>query len=380
MKTIDVNNCISATFVNATQEDAQDIFLFEGERPVFRINGSLHKQLTLPIWTREVFDRFIYVMFNMNEGVVESGCFEEILRKLGKAEQAQAGSFSSYDFNSIHGNSNLRCHMYTAHPKGKLRDERECQLVMNIRVIPQEIPSIEELNLPDISPIFQRKHGLLLVAGRAGDGKSTTMAAIVNELNHLTDKSRIILTIEDPIEFVHTNHNAFILQKRVGDNVASYERATEDALREDADVVVIGELRTESAMRNAIRLAEVGKLVIATIHSNSVSDTPERILWEFSGGDDVKDKVYSQIMSNLCGIIHQNLIVKDGEQYPFVSMCLASNDSVANDLRKIKNREEFEAYINSSESQYTLSRRDGFAYLKSIGVLSDDDSDKFFVE
>lgn len=373
---------ITSTFVKAAQEDAQDIFLIEGERPVFRVNGELNKQMTLPIWTSATFDCFIFKMFGATDETKQAGFFEDVLRKLGQAEHnTREGSFTSYDFNSIHGNSNLRCHMYTAHPKGNLRNTRDCQLVMNIRVIPQEIPTIEELNLPDISPIFKREHGLLLISGRSGDGKSTTMAAIVNEFNHQTDKSRIILTIEDPIEFVHTNHNAFIIQKRVGDNVVSYARATEDALREDAHIVVLGELRGEAEMRNAIRLAEVGKLVIATIHSNSVPDTVERYIGEFSGsGSDVKEQVRAQLMANLCGIIHQNLIVHEGEQYPFVSMCLVDSDESEKELRKLTTRESLEQHINNSENPYVLSRRDGFEYLKEIGVLDQEDYDKFFID
>lgn len=370
-----VKFAIAETFIKASRDDAQDIFLIEGERPIFRVSGALIKQLALPIWHQEVFDSFIFKLFGESDETRLEGYFEHVLKKLGRAEGTGNG-FTSYDFNSVHGNSNLRCHMYTAHPKGDLRDRRSSQLIMNIRVIPQEIPAIEDLNLPDISPIFKREHGILLVSGRAGDGKSTTMAAIVNEFNHMTDKSRIILTVEDPIEFVHANRNAFIIQKRVGDNVSSYARATEDALREDADIVVLGELRGEAEMRNAIRLAEVGKLVIATIHSNSVPDTIERYIGEFSGED--KEQIRSRLLSNLCGVIHQNLIVKDGEQYPFVSMCLVDNEETAKRLREINSREGLEKLIRNSDSPYILSRQDGFDYLESIGVLTKDDHDQFF--
>lgn len=360
---------ITKTFRDASKYGAQDIFLIEGERPAFRVKGVMSKMSNLPRWDIETFDVFILKIVMQGKDVEEEegkSAFERIVEKMD----------GSHDFNISFGRNHLRCHMYSAFPKGtEASVMRKMQAVINIRVVPQEIPNMGTLNLPDISSIFSKKGGLMLVSGRTNDGKSTTVAAIVNEFNRMTDKHRIILTLEDPVEFVHKNHNSWVIQRRVGENVPTYAKGTEDALREEADIVFIGELRRAEEMHNALRLAEVGKIVVSTIHANSVADTIERYVNEFSGDD--QEKTRTRLTENLIGILHQNLISVAGEQYPLSSMLLIDNERVRNELRKSNDRTKLERMIAKSDVRYGMTRDEGFELLKERGILTENDRNKY---
>lgn len=360
------------TFQEAHINEAQDILLIEGERPAFRVKGIISKMSHLPIWTIEMFDAFLLMAFPGKDNSVDR---DSRIRAGGIFEEAVKKSDGSHDFNLTYGVNHLRCHMYSAFPKGMIGGKiRGIQAVINVRVVPKEMPLLGNLNLPDISPIFQKRSGLLLVSGRANDGKSTTVAAIVNEFNRMTDRQRVILTLEDPVEFVHKNNNAWVIQRRVGENVPSYARATEDAMREDADIVVIGELRKAEEMHNALRLAEVGKLVISTIHANGIEDTIERYVSEFSG--DLQGQVRTRLKENLVGILHQNLIAVNNAQYPLASMMVIENEDAREILRQNGERGKLDKVIKKF-GRCGVSREDGFNDLKKKGILEESDRKKY---
>lgn len=351
---------IMKVFMETINRDAQDILLIEGERPSLRVKGRLIKMSGLEKWTIGVFDNFLSLVY----GSREKGLFDRIVYENG----------GSLDFNLSMRDKNLRCHVYTAYPKNTGDVPRDVQAVITIRVVPKEMPSIDKLNLPDISTLFNKdKGGLFLVSGRTGDGKSTTVAGIVNEFNKKTDKNRIIVTIEDPVEFVHENRNAWVIQRRVGDDTESYERATADALREDADIVVIGELRTASEMQSALQLAMVGKLVIATIHSNGVVDTFERYVNAFAG--DMREQVRTSLVENLLGILHQNLLTLEDSQYPLTSLLMVANDDIRSELREQGTREKLEKMMRMGNKEFVQTREDGLDRLIAQGVI--DKSDKY---
>lgn len=358
----DYKKDVTKTFNLAHKLGAQDIFLFEGERPAFRVKGVKTTLHQLEPWSIRTFDRFLMMAFQRDEKT-DGKIFDTIV-----AEQR-----GSYDFNLSMGQDYLRVHMYSAYPKGTDPEEfRNIQAVMNIRIVPNQVPELDDLNLPDITPIFKKKGGLLLVSGRTGEGKSTTVASIINRFNGMTDEHRIILTVEDPVEFVYTNANAWIIQRQVNKNVDSYANATEDALREDADIVVISELRTADEMHNALRLAEVGKLVVASLHANGVEHAVERYVNEFTGAD--RDITRARLMENLIGIIHQNLIQKDGEQYPLVSMLIVDNEEIREELRKNNGRGKLDKMVEAmNDTAYGMSRADGFDFLKKKGIVTEAD-------
>ncbi|MEY4439234.1 MAG: twitching motility protein [Pseudomonadota bacterium] len=172
------------------------------------------------------------------------------------------------------------------------------------RVIAHDIPSLENLHVPAVlHELAQRTHGLVLVTGATGSGKSTTLAAMVNALNQTQAKH--IITIEDPIEFVHTSKQCLIQQRELGVHTLSFANALRAALREDPDVILIGELRDLDTIRLAITAAETGHLVLGTLHTSSAAKTMDRIIDVFPAEE--KDMVRSMLSESINAVITQVL-------------------------------------------------------------------------
>jgi len=173
------------------------------------------------------------------------------------------------------------------------------------RVIPVKIPSFEELNLPDVIRNFTKKErGLVLVTGVTGSGKSTTLAAIINELN--LHKKKHIITIEDPIEFVHKDKGCIINQRSVGQDTLSFGSALRAALREDPDIILVGEMRDKETINLALHAADTGHLVFSTLHTIDAKETINRIIAQFP--TDEQNRVRTSIAGVLQGVISQRLI------------------------------------------------------------------------
>lgn len=181
-----------------------------------------------------------------------------------------------------------------------------------VRRINTVIPTIESLGLPDVyAKMVMKKHGLIILASPGGSGKSTSMAAMVNHRNK--HGSGHILTIEDPIEFVHEHGNCIITQREVGTDTYSYGMALKNALRQRADVIVIGEIRDRESMDHAMRFAETGHLCIATLHSNNAGQAVDRIVNFFP--DDSRSHILSTLAQTLLCIISQKLVVNIDQNY-----------------------------------------------------------------
>jgi twitching motility protein PilT len=177
------------------------------------------------------------------------------------------------------------------------------------RVIPFKVASVEELLLPEvIRELAEQRRGLILVTGATGSGKSTTMASMVDYIN-LTRTAHII-TIEDPIEFYHEHKKSTINQREVGVDVPSFSEAIRRALRQDPDVILVGELRDLETIEAAISAAETGHIVFGTLHTNSAQGTVNRIIDAFPGN--LQDQVRTQLASSLIGVVAQTLLPKIG--------------------------------------------------------------------
>lgn len=177
------------------------------------------------------------------------------------------------------------------------------------RVIPQRIPTVEELQLPQVlSDIARRPRGLVLVTGPTGSGKSTTLAAMLNQIN--TERSVHILTIEDPIEYLHPHKYSVVNQRELGADTKSFAAALKSALRQDPDVILVGEMRDQETMALAVTAAETGHLVFATVHTNSAASTVDRIVDVFPPGQ--QEQIRVQLSNNLEAIITQQLLPRAG--------------------------------------------------------------------
>jgi twitching motility protein PilT len=202
------------------------------------------------------------------------------------------------------------------------------------RVIPFEIRSFQQLNLPPvIGKLCEKPRGLVLVTGPTGSGKSTTLASMLDKIN--TERHDHIITIEDPIEFVHANKNCLVNQREVGSDTKSFSGALRAALREDPDVVLIGEMRDLETIESALRIAETGHLTFGTLHTNSASSTINRIIDVFPSHQ--QSQIRAQLSLVLEGIICQSLLPKIGGQGRACAMeVLIPNPAVRNLIREDK--------------------------------------------
>ncbi len=175
------------------------------------------------------------------------------------------------------------------------------------RSIPSLIPTMDELELPKVMKRFaELEKGLVLVTGPTGSGKSTTLASLINYINE--NEARHIITVEDPVEFFHTSKKSLINHRELGTDTKSFARALKSALREDPDVVLVGEMRDHETISLALTAAETGHLVFGTLHSNTASKTIDRIIDVFPTGD--KEMVRAMLASSLQGVVSQTLLKK----------------------------------------------------------------------
>lgn len=202
------------------------------------------------------------------------------------------------------------------------------------RVIPHHMPSLESLHAPTVlAELLHRPRGLVLVTGATGSGKSTTLAAMVNALNQTQAKH--IITIEDPIEFVHVSKQCLIQQRELGAHTLSFANALRAALREDPDVILVGELRDLDTIRLAITAAETGHLVLGTLHTSSAAKTMDRIVDVFPAEE--KDMVRSMLSESLNAVISQVLCKrKDGQGRVAAYEVMVGTTAVRNLIREGK--------------------------------------------
>ena len=202
------------------------------------------------------------------------------------------------------------------------------------RVIPSRIPTVRELGLPLVlEDLSRRPRGLILVTGPTGSGKSTTLAAMIGQINN--ERSCHIVTIEDPIEYLHTHRRSLINQRELGADTRSFPAALKHALREDPDVILVGEMRDLETMALAITAAETGHLVFSTVHTNSAAQTVDRIVDVFPPGQ--QEQIRIQLSNNLEAVLSQQLLPRAGTpgRVPAMEIMIAS-PAVRNLIREAK--------------------------------------------
>lgn len=206
-------------------------------------------------------------------------------------------------------------------------------LAAAFRIIPIDIPSLDDLRAPAIfKKITQREKGLILVTGPTGSGKSTTLAAMLHEINQSERKH--IITIEDPVEFVHQNNKCLYSHRNIGTDTKSYAQGLKFALREDPDIILVGEMRDQETVSTAITAAETGHLVFATLHTNSCVQTINRIIDSFDGAE--QTQVRNMLSVSLTAVISQSLLPRVGGGRYAVHEIMINNSAIANLIREEK--------------------------------------------
>lgn len=296
---------ISELLAFSVKNKASDLHLSAGLPPMIRVHGDV-RRINLPPLEHKDVHSMIYDI--MNDG--QRKAYEENLE---------------IDFSfAIPGLARFRVNAYN--------QDRGAAAVL--RTIPSTILSLEQLNAPKIfAELALKPRGLVLVTGPTGSGKSTTLAAMVNHVNE--NEYAHILTIEDPIEFVHESRKCLINQREVGVHTHSFNAALRSALREDPDVVLVGELRDLETIRLALSAAETGHLVFGTLHTSSAAKTIDRIIDVFPG--DEKEMVRAMLSESLQAVISQTLMkTKDGNGRVAAHEIMLGTPAIRNLIREAK--------------------------------------------
>ena len=230
---------------------------------------------------------------------------------------------------------------------------------MVLRLIPQTILSLEQLNLPEVlKDLAARPKGLVLITGPTGSGKSTTLAAMIDWINR--NKTCHILTIEDPVEFVHESQKSLIRHREVGLNTLKFHHALRAALREDPDVILVGEIRDQETLSTALEAAQTGHLVFGTLHTNSAVKTVERVLGMYA--PDEQPGIRRSLSESLLGVISQGLIRTNDEKRAAYHDILVNTDACRDyiqrgsldEVEEIMARSSFDGMVTSNQSLQAL--------------------------
>jgi twitching motility protein PilT len=234
------------------------------------------------------------------------------------------------------------------------------------RYLEPKIRTVEELKLPKVAHDFANlRQGFVLVTGPTGHGKSTTLAAIINEIN--LSKAHHILTIEDPIEYIYPQGKSIVSQREMGEDSHSWNYALRAALREDPDVVLVGEMRDPETISSAITIAETGHLVFSTLHTNSASQTIDRIIDSFPANQ--QPQIRTQLAGTLKGIVSQRLLPQiNGGRIPAVEV-LIGNNAVATNIREGKTH-LIDSIIETSQDVGMISLESSLSTMVAAGSIS----------
>jgi len=300
MATILIDKLLQA----CVKQGASDIHIAVGQPPVFRLHGRLRRLETKVLEPED--------SVALMKSITPERCQREL--------QEQGGC----DFGFAFGDqARFRVSVFT----------QRGNIGMVLRQIPTTMLTPEQLGLPDVvTKLVLKPRGLMLVTGPTGSGKSTTLASLVNYINENVDHH--IITIEDPIEFYHYHKKSTVNQREVGVDVPSFAEAIRRALRQDPDVILVGELRDLETIEAAITAAETGHVVFGTLHTNSAQGTVNRIIDAFPGN--LQDQIRTQLSTSIIGVVAQTLIPKIGGGRVAAYEILICTSSVANLIRENK--------------------------------------------
>ncbi len=327
---------------------ASDLHLQVGLPPILRVDGALAPINNTPVLSIEAVEKLIFSILDQDQ--------QQILMKDKEFDFSFAfGDLGRFRVNAFHERGNLAA---------------------ALRLIPNEIPTIAELGLPRIIEKFSDfPRGLVLVTGPTGSGKSTTLAALVDKINE--EKSHHIITIEDPIEFTHKSKRSVVVQREVHYDTYSFNAALRSALREDPDVVLIGEMRDLETISAAITIAETGHLVFATLHTNSAAQSIDRMVNVFPPHQQPQIKI--QLANILQAICAQRLVPAIGGGRLAAAEVLLANSAVRNIIREGKTH-QLDSVIQTSAAEGMQSMDRTLVQMVQGGQITYEEAKNFAVD
>ncbi len=324
------------------EKNASDLHICVGVPPVLRVDGAL-RTANYERLTPNVTQRMIYDILN-----------DDQIQRFETELQLDL----SYSIPRV---ARFRTNVY--------RDRGT--VAAAFRLIPAKVPTLPELGLPMIlESIARRPRGLVLVTGPTGSGKSTTLAAMINQINSETSKH--IITIEDPIEYLHGHRMSIINQRELGQDTLTFAAALRAALREDPDVILVGEMRDLDTMQLAITAAETGHLVLATVHTNSAADTVDRVIDVFPAAQ--QEQIRVQLSNNLVAVVTQQLLPRAGTSGRAVACeIMICNAAIKNLIREAKAHQVL-SIIQTSTNIGMQTMDQALRDLYQRGMISYDDA------
>ena len=329
-------------------QNASDLHLQVGLPPMIRIDGSLGPIANTPVLDAEAVESLVFGILDEDQ--------QQILLKDKEFDFSFAfGTLGRFRVNAFHERGNIAA---------------------ALRLIPNDIKTVTELGLPTVVENFTNyPRGLVLVTGPTGSGKSTTLAALIDKIN--TEKAVHVITIEDPIEFTHKSKRSVIVQREVHYDTYSFNAALRSALREDPDVVLIGEMRDLETISAAITIAETGHLVFATLHTNSASQSIDRMVNVFPPHQ--QPQIKAQLANILQAIMAQRLIPSIGGGRIVAAEILIANSAVRNIIREGKSH-LLDNVIQTSSDEGMQSMDRTLVNLVQSGQITYDEAKNYAVD
>ncbi len=341
---MDVNSdFFNNLLIEAKNLGASDIHLCAGTQPLYRVNGVLVKDEKLDALAKADLDTLI-------EYIIPENKMDFLLEH------------RSIDFSfSRNGIGRFRCNIYS----------QRGSFAIAVRVLPFSIESFEALGIPEsIKNITNKTKGLFLITGTTGSGKSTTLASIIDMLNQ--NHGYHILTIEDPIEYIHNHKKSYVTQREIGQDAKNFNSALRSALREDPDIIMLGEMRDRETISIALTAAETGHLVLSTLHTASVAKTIDRIIDSFPPEQHVQ--IRSQLASVLEGVMSQQLVKrKDKEGIVLATEVMYTTPAIRNLIREGKNF-QINSALQTGQANNMHIMEESLANLVKNEIISEDEA------
>lgn len=339
---------IETLLEDVIRKKASDLHLQVGLPPMLRIDGSLTEVPGVAPLDEESVEKLVFAILDQDQ--------QQILMKDKEFDFSFAfGDLGRFRVNAFHERGNLAA---------------------ALRLIPNEIKTLAELGMPQVVNNFSSyPRGLVLVTGPTGSGKSTTLAALIDQIN--TDKSHHIITIEDPIEFTHKSKKSVVVQREVHYDTYSFSAALRSSLRQDPDVVLIGEMRDLETISAAITIAETGHLVFATLHTNSAAQSIDRMIDVFPPHQ--QPQIRAQLANILMAICSQRLVPMIGGGRAVAAEILVATPAVRNIIREGKTH-QLDAVIQTGGDQGMQSMDKTLVSLVQAGQVTYDEARNFAVD